>query len=82
MGFPLKSLLILYTKANRQDVYCDYFAGFKALVDCLAPIDIPNIPLTSVFMPLYSYEQQEIAKIVGCPACIVQKLFLEIHLGL
>lgn len=78
--FPLKSLLILYMRGNKCDLYCDYFQGFKALVKWLSPIDIPQTN-AKLFLPLYNYEQQEIARILNCDPAIIQQIFLEIYHG-
>lgn len=33
--FPLKYLLTLYCNAHPKDVYCNYFSGFKLLIEWL-----------------------------------------------
>lgn len=77
--FPLKSLLIIYIKANRQ-LYINYFAGFKALVNFLGPIEIPETDF-KYKQHLGSYEIQEIANILKCPQAVIQKTFLEIEVN-
>lgn len=81
--FPLKYLLFLYITGHKDDLYCEYFKGFKLLVDWLSPIDIPSLKKDFKFAPyLFNYEQQEIANILKCSPYIVQQTLLEVHNGL
>jgi hypothetical protein len=61
--FPVWALLILYENSNARDTYCNYFEGFKLLVEWLSPIE-----LTPHSEPLHklqrSYEIQELATIL------------------
>ena len=62
--FPAESLLKLYSIANKKDVYCNHFEGFKLLTDWLAPIDTSAIALedaTTVDSLLINYEVTVIA---------------------
>ena len=64
MQFPAASLLKLYSIANKKDVYCNHFAGFKLLTEWLAPIDTSAIALedaTTVDSLLINYEVTRIA---------------------
>ena len=71
-AFPLALLLSLYYQADKHDVYTDYMSGFKALAEGLGPIAIPPPPYPPLLLPLYNYEQQEIAKILRCPPEAIQ----------
>lgn len=77
--FPLMQLLRLYTKARSDLVYCNYFEGFKLLVNWLKPIDISGYAIKKVFTPLYNYEQQEMAVILGVHPSIIQQVFIELY---
>ena len=78
--FPLSALLLLYTKDTKKELYVNYFAGFKALVSWLAPIDtVSKFKPQKVFSPLYTYEVQEIAAILKIHPSIIQQEFMEIY---
>ena len=78
--FPMRALLTLYTKDSNRELYTDYFAGFKALVAWLAPIDITSKYVArKVFSPLYTYDMQEIATILKVHPSIIQQELLEIY---
>lgn len=78
--FPLKALLVLYTKDNKKELYINYFAGFKALVSWLAPINTASkFKPQKIFSPLYTYEIQEIATILKIHPSIIQQEFMEIY---
>lgn len=66
--FPLASLLYMYEVSNHKDTYCNYFEGFKLLVDWLGPIEIPEIPAQLESKPIpklyHTYDIQEIAVIL------------------
>jgi len=61
--FPLWALLILYDNSNKRDTYCNYFEGFKLLVEWLGPIELTphSEPIPSLYR---SYEIQELSKIL------------------
>ena len=64
MQFPAASLLKLYSIANKKDVYCNHFEGFKLLAEWLAPIDTSAIALedgSTVDSLLVNYEVTVIA---------------------
>ena len=65
--FPLWALLVMYERGSLKDLYCNYFEGFKILIDWLKPIQIPAIENS---LPIYklhsSYAKQEIATILKC----------------
>ena len=66
--FPLYALLYLYETGNDRDLYCDYLAGFRALVDWLEPIAIPSkqsIPPRKILKLELSYELQQISFILN-----------------
>ena len=64
--FPLWALLILCEAGNRADWYCNYFEGFKLLVNWLGPIELPAAPASLRIPRLHrTYEIQEIAKILN-----------------
>lgn len=66
-SFPLQSIILLYTRATRSDVYCQYFEGLKLLVQYLSPID-KNVGIEfRVPASLRTYEMVELAKILGVP---------------
>lgn len=71
-AFPLALLLLLYYRADKHDVYTDYMSGFRALAEGLGPIAIPPPPYPPLLLPLYNYEQQEIARILRCPPEAIQ----------
>jgi len=89
--FPLHALLTLYIKNEsfvdtcgeaqfryENSLYTNYFAGFKALVRWIGPIEIPTKQYPSVHNLLISYEVQEIAKILHCSPDIIWHTFLEV----
>lgn len=76
--FPLKALLILYGKSNKYETYCNYFEGFKLLVDWLGPIDIPEVEPAGVAWCFGSYEIQEMAVILGCSQYTLLSVCLEL----
>jgi len=61
-GFPIESLLTLYSRAHKRDVYCDYFKGFKLLLTWLGPIAYPDIEPIPIPWYVRSYELQELAR--------------------
>ena len=72
--FPLWALLHLYETGSRDDLYCDYFAGFKLLIDWLSPIEVdPQIKGKRCKLPKleYNYEIQEIARHLQIHPCEV-----------
>ena len=69
--FLAASLLKLYSIANKKDVYCNHFEGFKLLAEWLAPIDTSAIALedaTTVDSLLLNYEVTVIAKYLNVNA--------------
>jgi hypothetical protein len=62
--FPVWALLILYNKGKTQDLYCDYFEGFRLLHKWLGPIQLTSHiePIPKLYR---SYEMQELAKILN-----------------
>lgn len=76
--FPLKSLLLMYYRGNKADLYCDYFSGFMLLRDWLSPIEFPTRTQEKLFLPLWGYEQQELSVILNCDPRLMQQIFLEI----
>lgn len=66
--FPLWALLTLYERSNKVDTYCDNFAGFRALVVGLAPIERPQRS-TLKEIPWYrmNYTVQRMAMILNVP---------------
>lgn len=70
--FPLWALLAIYHTSSRQDTYCNYFEGFKLLVDWLSPIEIPHLTIedrlkseNKIPKLFQGYEIQELATILG-----------------
>ena len=71
LPFLVASLLKLYSIANKKDVYCNHFEGFKLLTEWLAPIDTSAIALedaTTVDSLLLNYEVTVIAKYLNVNA--------------
>lgn len=61
--FPLNSLMILYHRSQKL-LYVNYMEGFKELVNWLGPISRSKKQSINVPTYLYTYEVQEIAKIL------------------
>ena len=76
--FPLSALLKLYL-ASRDECYVEYMHGFKCWARWLAPISDSDFTATNVFYPLYTYEVQEIAKILNLHPSIIQQEFFRIY---
>lgn len=63
--FPLAAVLAIYNKAPRE-CYIDYLQGATALVDALAPIDIPAVPEAFVIPDLLGgYELDQLARLIS-----------------
>lgn len=79
-AFPLRLYLILYYRANRDDVYCEYFKGFKLLLDWLGPpqretpeaMEAVNFPFA-----LMNYETAQLSQILGVPPRYLCSVILE-----
>lgn len=68
--FPLWAVLTLYARSNKKDTYCDYFAGFTALVRELEPIAKPKHYDPAYYtIPWHAqnYALQRMAVILGIP---------------
>lgn len=61
--FPVWALLILYENGSSRDLYCNYFEGFKLLVEWLGPIELTphSEPLNRLHR---TYELQELSVIL------------------
>jgi len=62
--FPIEFLLIIYERGSSKDLYCNYFEGFKLLVQWLGPIQLTphSEPLNKLYR---SYEIQELSIILN-----------------
>lgn len=69
--FPLSALILLYEKSDRLTMHCEYFAGFKSLMNALSPIDTEMLTGAGKYKPrpLLRFEEnyalQEIARILN-----------------
>lgn len=73
---PLWIFLYLYEKAP-NDCYVGYMGGAKALAKFLAPIAIPQDLEFRAPNLLYSYETQELAKVLGTTQDIIIHTILD-----
>lgn len=94
--FPLKYLLILYCNAHPKDVYCNYFTGFKLLLEWLGGkehiltkgkrLEYKNLALGTKsrpkprLLPIASYEVIEIAKLLSLPEDVVLLELLDAYI--
>lgn len=82
--FPLRYFLHLYVRADRADVYCNYFAGTKLLLEWLAPIDTSEIdsyskaPLPDMLM---SYEIDRLSMLLGVSQYSLARLIWSMYHG-
>lgn len=82
-SFPLKNLLVLYSRAHSKDVYINNFQGFKLLVEWLAPIEQYQLVTATKTIPwcFHSYEIQEIARILQVPADVLYTICIELYIN-
>ncbi len=81
--FPLEKILWMYclARSGPHSLYLDHFAGLRALISWLGPIETAHDTHVKISWFESSYEIQRLAVILGCSEATILNRLSQLYYG-